>query len=422
MLVVFGILKVAAQSDSSYKHVGPHPDVERRCQPLGNASEDKLLDLTAFAAMPDAYSEAASKYIEAVVAAIKAEPIKRRRFYEQARALTTAPEFSFPDKANPVFDRDVVVPLVLLPRPAAVKTWSASSKGRSLGWRTEGSLLEPRGSVYGRTLIFEPGKLSKNPMTLPALPLGTETLYTWDLYVPPYDTSFFLKLGKLVLRAEFDFDHGDAVVDRSADLHLGEQDGARLLGEFVTVPAHLKNSRLRWAAVRDGSGVRQFLAYALFDGNGARRWPPYNAAPNSPYVRPLVCERHQPVIKAHDELLLPTPSSWPPTYKEREYTDFAHEEWCLDDWFPAQREACWVIREAEDSKPLQESFLLMSASEPSNRPVFFVALFGETEPKQLVQELADLFKVSPNATLDSPETMARLHSLYEDVKNFPLAP
>jgi hypothetical protein len=74
----------------------------------------------------------------------------------------------------------------------------------------------------------------------------------------------------------------------------------------------------------------------------------------------------------------------------------------LDDWFPAQKEACWVIREAEDSRPLQESFLLMSAAEKSDRPVFLIALFAETEPKQLVQELAALYQVSaasrPSAT------------------------
>ena len=92
----------------------------------------------------------------------------------------------------------------------------------------------------------------------------------------------------------------------------------------------------------------------------------------------------------------------------------------MDDWFPAQKDACWVIREAEDSKPLQESFLLMPASEKSDRPVFFIALFAETEPKQLVKELAALYKVSPDAALDSPETMERLESLYKKVRDFPL--
>ena len=80
-----------------------------------------------------------------------------------------------------------------------------------------------------------------------------------------------------------------------------------------------------------------------------------------------------------------------------------------------------MIREAEDSKPLQESFLLMPASEESDRPVFFIALFAETEPKQLIKELAKLYKVSPDAALNSPETMQRLNSLYEKVRDFPLA-
>ena len=93
----------------------------------------------------------------------------------------------------------------------------------------------------------------------------------------------------------------------------------------------------------------------------------------------------------------------------------------MDEWFPAQKDACWVIREAKDSKPLQESFLLMPANGPSDRPVFFIALFAETEPKQLVQELATLYKVSPDAALNSSETMERLNALYEKVRDFPLA-
>ena len=93
----------------------------------------------------------------------------------------------------------------------------------------------------------------------------------------------------------------------------------------------------------------------------------------------------------------------------------------MDDWFPAQKDACWVIREAEDSKPLQESFLLMPASEPSERPVFFIALFAESEPKQLVKELAALYKVPEDAALNSSETMERLNALYDKVRDFPLA-
>jgi hypothetical protein len=143
--------------------------------------------------------------------------------------------------------------------------------------------------------------------------------------------------------------------------------------------------------------------------------------PMSPYVRPLVCELHQPKIKQHDELLLPTPLAWPPTSKDQFSVETdPHEEWCLDDWFPAQKDCCWVIREAEDSKPLQESFLLMAASEPSDRPVFFIALFAETEPKQLLAELAALYKVSAETALNSAETTQRLNSLYEKVRDFPL--
>ena len=90
----------------------------------------------------------------------------------------------------------------------------------------------------------------------------------------------------------------------------------------------------------------------------------------------------------------------------------------MDDWFPAQKNACWVIRETADSKPLQESFALMPASEKSDLAVFVIALFAEAEPRRLVQELAALYQVSSEATLNSPETMQRLETLYENVCDF----
>ena len=172
------------------------------------------------------------------------------------------------------------------------------------------------------------------------------------------------------------------------------------------------------------SATRQFLAYSLLDGNGAKRakrFPDSPTGPLSPYVRPLNCERHQPRIKQHDLLLLPTPLGWAPNLSEKASTQNPHEEWCLDDWFPAQEDACWVVRETEESRPLQESFSLMAARDKSDRPVFSVALFAETEPKQLVRELAVLYKVSSDSALNSPETMERLNALYEKVRDFPLS-
>jgi len=436
MLVLSSIRCSAAPPDSAYKQVVAPRDTERRQQPLGNATEDNLLDVTAFVGMPESYSEAASKYVDAVFSAIKAEPIKRRHFYHPLgrdrddQELTTTYQL-YPETINPVYDRDTVVPLVLLPRPAAVGTWSASAKARSLGWRAENEVSQRRGSVYGRTLIYQPGKLSKNPKSLPTTPFESE-LITWDLYLhyaEDYGTRFFLELGKLIDTPRYDYDspREPLLDDRSAVLHLGEKEGAKLLGELITIPAYLKNPRLRWVSIQKGSDVRRFVAYSLLDGNGARRWPPgeiYKRPASdriSPYVRPLRCERHQPKIQQHDELLLPTPLGWAPTILESNREQKTNEEWCLDDWFPAQKDACWVIREAKDSKPLQESFLLMPANEPSDRPVFFIALFAETEPKQLVQELATLYKVSPDAALNSSDMMERLNALYEKLRNFPLA-
>lgn len=417
MLVLSGNRGSAPQQDSSYKQVESPRDTERRQERLGDAAEDKLLDLTAFVGMPEPYAVAVSKYVEAIVSTVKADSIKRQRYYRPGRRRGDG----YSDAAIPVYDRDVIVSLALLPRPSAVRKWSASDKARSLGWWTEDKISQHRGSVYGRTLIFEPGKLSTIFVATPPVPFEDD--YDWDLGF--VEAQYMLDLRKVVLSPDYHA-HG-GLRDQAADLRLGENDGAKLLGEFITIPAHYQNSRLRWVTLRNDTGIRRCLAYALFDGNGAARPPKDESLKSqkiSPHIRPLICERHQPKIKQHDELLLPTPLGWPPTEKDRRQTkldNIPHEEWCLDEWFPAQKDACWVIREAKDSKPLQESFLLMPANGPSDRPVFFIALFAETEPKQLVQELATLYKVSPDAALNSSETMERLNALYEKVRDFPLA-
>lgn len=427
------------QDDLRYKQFIPMRDPERRLERLASDTNDKLVDMTAFTGLPELYADVVSKYVESVFSAIKAAPITRRRFYDRARDYTDP--HPYPDWVDPVSDRDVIVPLVVLPRPDVVRWWSASTKARSSGWLAEDDATKDRGSVYGRTLIFKTGRLSEGPVSVPASPFDS-WIRSWDLYTPDHDRTFFLDLGKLVVTPSY-YHAGDKGADlhygrpkdEAAPLQLGEKGGAELLGELITVPAFLKNQRLRWVSIRNASNVRRFLAYSLLDGNGVKREKRFQnttIGPISPYVRPLICDRHQPRIKQHDELLLPAPSRWPPTSREYDFPkqeripkpdayDSAHEEWCLDDWFPAQKEACWVIREADGSKPLQESFLLMPAVEKSDRPVFFIALFAETEPKQLVQELAGLYNVSAGNALDSPEAMERLNSLYEKVRNFPLA-
>ena len=411
----------------AYEQIPQIVDPERRRQQLGSEADDTLVDITAFAGMSEHYSGAEYKYLESTFSTINAVPITRRRYYHEARERDPTREGTpYPDSINPIYDRDVVVPLVILPRPDAVRRWSTSTVARSIGWYSMDDAIKKRGSVYGRTLIFKPGKKSKNPIAVPASPFQTG-IPSWDLYVPEHDRSFFLELGKIVVFPDYNPYKGVAPIDRSFNLHVGETDGAKLLGEFDTVPAYFNNSRLRWASVQDGSRAHRFLAYSLLDGNGAKRGSRFSessSGPISPYVRPLICDLRQPKIEQHDELLLPTPLAWPPTERDQlglKLDATPHEEWCLDDWFPAQKDACWVIREAEDSKPLQESFLLMPASEKSDRPVFFIALFAETEPKQLVKELAALYKVSADTALNSPETMERLNSLYEKVRDFPLS-
>ena len=412
-----------AQSDTSYQRYPARRDLERRREPLLDGENNRMVDVSAFAEMPEPYAVAVTKYVEAVCVELKVKPIKRRRFYHKDR-LRSDPK-RYPEGTNPIRDQDAVVPFVLLPRPDVVGKWISSPTAQQLGWRIAPAKLEQRGTVFGHTIIFEPGKRSINPDSIPAAPVGA-SIVTWDIYLSEYDPSFFLQLQKLVLCPTYD-GPGSRVSDSSVSLRLKEPGGAKLLGEFITVPAHLRNDRLWWTSIEHGSEVRRFLSYTLLDGNGAKRAKRYQKTadgPISPYIRTLTCKMHQPKTKQHDELLLPAPGVWPPTYLDRQELTPVHglnETWCLDDWFPAQPHACWVIREAEDSKPIQESFLLMPASEKSDRPIFFIALFAETEPKHLIAELAKLYQVSPNAVLNSPETLERLNRLYQQVGDFPLA-
>lgn len=415
-----------AQSDTAYIRYPERRDLERRLERLPDGEKNQTVDVSAFAEMPEPYTAAVAKYVEAVSSELKVEPIKRQRFYhvDQKSPGPDPDPTPYPDQAYPIPDHETNVPLVLLPRPEVVSKWASSPAAQQSGWRTAPAGPEKRGTVYGRTIVFEPGKRSKNPVGVPSAPVGS-AIPSWDLYIPEHDTSFFLQLQKLVLSPTYK-GPGSLVSEGTEPLVLGEPGGGKLLGEFNSVPAHLKNDRLWWTAIQHGAEVRSFLAYSLLDGNGAKRAKRFQQTadgPISPYVRPLTCKLHQPKTKQHDDLLLPAPGGWAPTYNHRQQYRTSHEGnefWCLDDWFPAQPHACWVVREAKDSKPIQESFLLMPASEKSDRPVFFIALFAETEPKRLIAELAALYKVSPDAALNSPETLDRLNRLYEQVRNYPL--
>ena len=247
---------------------------------------------------------------------------------------------------------------------------------------------------------------------------------SWSDYVPGlYNREpFFLPLGKIVVCPFFNGPDG-SMWDGSSDLRLGEIGGATLLGELLTVPLHLENQRLRWASRKVGSRTEQFLAYSLIDGNGAMQTPVngrYQVSDTgnvSPYLRPLRSKGHQPRINQHDLLLLPVPLGWPPRLGQIPL-QHPHEEWSFDDWFPAQPDACWVIRETANSRPLQEAFVLMPAREESVLPVFLIALFADTEPAQLVRELAALYEVEAESLLNSEEEMGRLRHLYEKVSTF----
>lgn len=414
-----GSTPVLAEADEMpfYEKLPRMHDPERRLNRLASDATEDVLDVSALVGMPIKYRRVLAEYAEGILAAIHATPLTRQRFYNE----NVPGRSSYPSSANPVYDKDTTIPIAILPRPDAIRTWSRSSKAQASGWRTRDQALEEPESIYGLSMIFEAGALSKNPITIPAVPF--EQGISLGLFV--YGNCF-LKLGKVVTSPTYDAHHDGDLKDETEPLQWGKKGGAKLLGKYLTTSVFPANVRLRWTEIQVGEDSRQFLAYALIDGNGAARDGANHVTSSgiSCFVRPLTCAQHQPKVQQHDELLLPTPKGWPPNLRaasEVRLDRVPHEEWCLDDWFPAQKDACWVIREAKDSKPLQESFLLMPAREASDRPVFFIALFAETEPRQLVSELAALYKVSSDAALSSPETMQRLNSLYEAVLDFPLA-
>lgn len=200
-----------AENDLSYTQIVRICDAERRQEPLGAEMADELVDMTAFAGMPDAYSKGVLQYVEKTASALKTDPFTRGRFYHEPRKNDIGP---YPDDANPVYDTDVVVPLVILPRPEIVQSWSESPHARELGWRTEQDTIGNRGSAYGRTVIFEPGKRSLSPTSWPVGPFGA-TIPSWDAYVPEYDSKHFLILGKVVVAPSYDYRKGGVLEDRT---------------------------------------------------------------------------------------------------------------------------------------------------------------------------------------------------------------
>ncbi|MCY2967063.1 MAG: hypothetical protein NT069_26080, partial [Planctomycetota bacterium] len=89
-----------------------HRDPERRREPLVDRSSDTTLDVSAFNGMPKSHVAAVREYIDAVCAAIQAEPVRRKRFVHQDNPDSRR-NVAFPDDANVVADRDMVVPLVV---------------------------------------------------------------------------------------------------------------------------------------------------------------------------------------------------------------------------------------------------------------------------------------------------------------------
>lgn len=403
-----------------------HEDYERRTIPLaGGQSISDYWDVSALDQFPEAYQYAMSVYLQSVEQELVNFILTRDRYFHLDRSASSSLISIWPDDVNPVLDRKIIVPLIILPRPETVEEWCNSEAGRSAGWRSADDALSNRNPVYGRTLYFEPGDRSGEPAVFPPAPLGA-TIPQGINFLPVRSSTgtFYRYLEKVVAKSTYDGPYGP-LSDETQRLRFGEADGATLLGELQTAPAHFENGRLWWVDSHAGSETRRFLAFALIDGNGGLRtkdlYQQTDPGLVSPYLRPLKCSHHQPRIKQHDLLLMPGPLVWPSTAVEYRKCGLegleSYEMWCLDDWFPAQQDAVWVIRETAESQPLKEAFEPMPAREKSDNPIFLVAVFAETPPAQLLQELAALKGGSAKDVLDSPEKMKELESAYQAVRN-----
>ncbi len=112
----------------------------------------------------------------------------------------------------------------------------------------------------------------------------------------------------------------------------------------------------------------------------------------------------------------PTPRDWSRSSGNPE------EDWTLDEWFGEQEFGCWVLREAEDSLPMQESFLLLPAAEQSSRPVHLMCVFTETPPDRLIRELEAAFGLASDTVQVSDEDLQELNMMYQQLLEFSSKP
>jgi hypothetical protein len=360
----------------------------------------QVVDAKAFIGMPEDYAKRSSEYVLAVLEAMGARPASRKVYRNEQKDG----EASYPLDSNPVHAGEKTVEIILLPRHTAVYAWSQTAKAKEAGWRTVSSPFDRNQTLIGRTALFQRGEDSQNPRVTPAMPFETsvsEGIFAYG--------DLFLEIGKVVESPYFDVDGQPE--DKLSSLKFNETGGAKWLGDFLTMPAYRENPRLWWTSIRVEDNGSTSLAYALVDGNGARREEPAEGV--SPWVRPLTCKQHQPKTGQHDNLLLPVPLKWGNGHSG------PHESWVMDEWFSRQPQGCWTIREGRDSQPLTESFLLEPASRENKQPLHAVVIFADTPVKRLIEELSQVSELRADSGV-MDEVLKRLEQSYSRLRNHPL--
>jgi hypothetical protein len=169
-------LSVFAESGGNEAGNGPKSletfragDMEKRTSRLPKSAIDKAYDVTALEGMPEKYGETLTSYTNSVLTVLGTVPMRRHRFYHRE----SPGDGFFPMVVRPIYDTEITIPIVILPRPTAVTAWAGSAGAKAIGWHPMDEALKKSDLVYGHAVLFQRGPESEKPITTPALPHGS---------------------------------------------------------------------------------------------------------------------------------------------------------------------------------------------------------------------------------------------------------
>ena len=356
----------------------------------------------------------------AAAAAVASRDLLRSRFRWQDDP--TNPSWgTYPYDGRGEFAGVEAVPLVVLPDPATLDSRFAPGEAAA----------RP-----GKALLFIPGEVT-GPVTLPVPAPANARRPPKMSRIGSYDPGAGRQL---------DFDDPPGLTDEVwwRSLRVGEPGGAVPVASINTTRMAPDNPRVLQVVVEPADGAdpavtgppRSFFAFAMVPGVGLDRGGDAAAGLHR-FDKPLDSPAHHPRIGVHSLLRLPNPSpnrgsseagqrrreAWNdevapyvhalhPLTPEQEArkTELikqidsplgeqsvgrAYEVLAMDEWFGRQEQKLWALRVGEGSRPLRESFVLVPADAPSNRPLHSLYLFTGWDTDRVARELRKV-QIPPN--------------------------